>query len=109
MIGGWSSTMTQVVRVRSLRAPEGFMEMLSSLLGSREIAARARLPSPLSGMPLHRNGSRDAGRAVLEKPYHRGAEHRRRHLPAFVSRTQRLHHVVRRRPVGPCEGVCEAL
>src|SRR4051812_6874993 len=60
-------------------------------------------------MPLHRNGGRDPGRAVLEKPDHRGAEYRRSHLAAFVCRTQRLHHVVMRRPISPCKGICEAL
>src|SRR5437667_9053734 len=85
------------------------MEMLSSVRGSSEITTRARRPSPLSGMPLHRNGGRDPGRAVLEKLEHHGAEYLRSHLAAFVRRTQRLHHVVLRRPIGPREGVCEAL
>src|SRR4051794_5433890 len=109
MIGGWSSTTTQVVRARSGRPPEGFMEMLSSVRGLSEITTRARRPSPFSGMPLHRNGGRDPGRAVLEKLDHRGAEYRRSHLAAFVRHTQRLHHVVMGRPIGPREGVCESL
>src|SRR2546422_2403393 len=85
------------------------MEMLSSVRGSREITTRARRPSPFSGMRFHRGGGGDRGRAVLEKLDHLGAEYRRGHLAAFVRRTQRLHHVVMRRPISPREGVCEAL
>src|SRR5205809_709364 len=79
----------------------GFMEMLTSVRGSLEITTCARRPTTFSGMPFHRSVGRDPGRAVLEKLDHRGAEYRRGHLAAFVRRTQRLHHVVMRRPIGP--------
>src|ERR1700693_4032893 len=60
-------------------------------------------------MPLHRNRGRDTQRSMFEKAYQRSAEYRRSHLSALLIRAQGLHHVPRRRPVRPREGICEAL
>src|SRR6266576_3909660 len=105
MIGGWSSATTQVVAARPSEEATDVMDMLSSRHGSCAIGIRARPASPFSAMrmPLIRGG--DAGRAEAEEPRERGAEGRRSNLRALVVRALRPHHIVRRRPVGPGEGV----
>src|SRR5438067_1170403 len=109
MIGGWSSATTQVVPARLGGKAADVMHMLSSRNGSRAIGIRARPASPFSAMrlPLVRSG--DPGRAEAEEPCERGAEGRRSDLATLVVRALRLHHIVRRRPVRPGEGVRETL